>query len=249
MISLDQLPYSKGFRLRGGQMTRIETFTDAAFAFALTLLVVSIDSIPNSVDQLLTLMRGIPAFLFSFALLMWFWHAHHIWSKRYGLDDIPTIWLSTALVFCILVFVYPLKFLYVIMVTWLSDGALATSLEALTLTDLRHAFIIYGIGFTVTSLILVMHYAYAWSQRQALQLNQYERLITRQSIIEWCIPSVLGLISISIAWFSPLGNPLPGMIYGLLGILMPIHGHISGKQLKQVIANTQPANPFIDSSL
>jgi len=32
-----------GFRLRGLQMTRIETFTDAAFAFALILLVVSLD--------------------------------------------------------------------------------------------------------------------------------------------------------------------------------------------------------------
>lgn len=39
---LDDLPVKNGFRLRGMDMTRTETFTDAAFAFALTLLVVSV---------------------------------------------------------------------------------------------------------------------------------------------------------------------------------------------------------------
>lgn len=244
MGDLDQLSRSKGFRLRGDQMTRIETFTDAAFAFALTLLVISIDSIPNSVAQLQNLIRGIPAFLFSFALLMWFWHAHHIWSKRYGLDDIPTVWLSAALVFCILVFVYPLKFLYVIMVAWFSDGALVTALEPLTQTDLRDAFVIYGIGFCVTSLVLVLHYVYAWSQRRSLQLNARECLITRHSIVEWCIPLVLGLTSIGIAVFSPLGSPWAGMVYGLLGVLMPIHGHLSSKQQERLKDSESPANPF-----
>jgi uncharacterized membrane protein len=34
---------SAGIRPRGLAMTRIETFTDAAFAFSLTLLVISMD--------------------------------------------------------------------------------------------------------------------------------------------------------------------------------------------------------------
>lgn len=233
---LDKLPRHQGFRLRGEQMTRIETFTDAAFAFALTLLVISIDSIPNSVNELAALMRGVPAFLFSFALLMWFWNAHHVWSKRYGLDDAPTIWLSAALVFCILVFVYPLKFLYVIMVAWLSDGSLVTSLEPLTMSDLRHAFIIYGIGFSVTSLVLVLHYAYALSQRQLLRLNEMELLLTRHSIIAWAIPLLLGMLSIGIAVFAPLGNTWPGMIYGTLGIFMPLFGYLAGRQAEALRA-------------
>jgi hypothetical protein len=36
---LDGLPHLNGFRLRGMQMTRLETFIDAAFAFAITMLV------------------------------------------------------------------------------------------------------------------------------------------------------------------------------------------------------------------
>jgi hypothetical protein len=32
-----------GFRLRGGEISRVESFSDAVFGFALTLLVVSLD--------------------------------------------------------------------------------------------------------------------------------------------------------------------------------------------------------------
>jgi hypothetical protein len=35
--NLDSLPRLKGFRLRGMEMTRLETFIDAAFAFAISM--------------------------------------------------------------------------------------------------------------------------------------------------------------------------------------------------------------------
>lgn len=62
---------SSGFRLRGDQTTRIETFTDAAFAFSLTLLVISAAP-PGSFDELRTALAGIPAFLLSATQLMLF---------------------------------------------------------------------------------------------------------------------------------------------------------------------------------
>jgi hypothetical protein len=39
--NLDSLPRLKGFRLRGMEMTRLETFIDAAFAFAISMLVIA----------------------------------------------------------------------------------------------------------------------------------------------------------------------------------------------------------------
>ena len=98
-----------GFKMRGLDMTRIEVFTDAAFAFAVTPLVVSIDQIPSSYEELMAVVKGIPAFGVSFAILFMFWFAHHGWSQRYGLDDTATIWLSAVLVFIVMVYVYPLK--------------------------------------------------------------------------------------------------------------------------------------------
>ncbi len=35
LANLDDLPRLRGFRLRGMEMTRLETFIDAAFAFAI----------------------------------------------------------------------------------------------------------------------------------------------------------------------------------------------------------------------
>ena len=99
-----------GFRLRGLDMTRMETFTDAAFAFALTLLVVSLDP-PTTMRALRATLAYVPGFVISAVLLMVFWNGHHRWSRRYGLDDRATIVLSCVLVFTVLVFVYPLRYM------------------------------------------------------------------------------------------------------------------------------------------
>ena len=48
---------NNGRLLRGEQMTRIETFVDAAFAFAFTMLVISIDQIPRSPAELIELSK------------------------------------------------------------------------------------------------------------------------------------------------------------------------------------------------
>ena len=58
---LDRLEVKNGVRLRGAQMTRLETFTDAAFAFAVTLLVISVDDVPRSYDAFIVALQGVPA--------------------------------------------------------------------------------------------------------------------------------------------------------------------------------------------
>jgi predicted RNA binding protein YcfA (HicA-like mRNA interferase family) len=50
---LDALPRLHGFRLRGIQMTRLETFIDAAFAFAISMLVIAAQQIPDNIVALL----------------------------------------------------------------------------------------------------------------------------------------------------------------------------------------------------
>lgn len=61
---------SAGFRLRGLDMTRIETFTDAAFAFALTLLVISIDP-PTSMQARRGEARGLARVQTESGHLLW----------------------------------------------------------------------------------------------------------------------------------------------------------------------------------
>ena len=79
---LRELPRRKGFRLRGLEITRLETFTDAAFAFATPMLVISLSGIPESVADLVAAVKDIPAFLASFVTIAAFWNAHRRWSRR-----------------------------------------------------------------------------------------------------------------------------------------------------------------------
>ena len=61
-MNLDELTVRNGFRERGQDMTRIETFTDAAFAIAASLMVISVSDVPTSWPQLVVALQGIPAF-------------------------------------------------------------------------------------------------------------------------------------------------------------------------------------------
>src|ERR1041385_4743100 len=76
MMRSDEARDLPGFRLRGREVTRLESFSDAVFGFALTLLVVSLD-VPKSFDDLLTTMRGFPAFAVCFLLLALIWNGHY----------------------------------------------------------------------------------------------------------------------------------------------------------------------------
>lgn len=215
------------FRLRGLATTRVETFTDAAFAFALTLLVISLDP-PASFAALSEALRRIPAFVASATLLMVFWWGHHQWSRRYGLEDGPTIVLSSLLVFTVLVYVYPLRFLFGLMVEWvgqvtglpLGSGAVAVA----TLGDVNRMFVVYGIGFVAMSVSLVLLNLHAWRRRHALELTAWERHETLGTAGAWGLVAVVGALSVLTALLAPASwAGLPGWLYCLLPVLMPLY--------------------------
>ncbi len=56
-----------------------------SLAFALTLLVVSLD-VPKTFDDLIAAMRGFPAFAVCFLFLALIWNGHYKFCRRYGLD-------------------------------------------------------------------------------------------------------------------------------------------------------------------
>ncbi len=83
------------FRWRGGDVSRLEGFSDAVFAFALTLLVVSLQ-VPKTFDELLVTMRGFVAFAICFCLLAMVWYDHYLLFRHYGLKDTSTVVLNTV---------------------------------------------------------------------------------------------------------------------------------------------------------
>src|SRR5258708_10381558 len=105
------VPPEPHFRWRGGEITRLEGFTDAVFAFAVTLLVVSLE-VPHTVEELMVALKGFFAFAICFSTLVQVWYYHYIFSRSYGLQTTSTIVLNAMLRFVWLFYVYPSHFLF-----------------------------------------------------------------------------------------------------------------------------------------
>src|SRR5688572_12980051 len=102
---------TESIRWRGGQVTRIEALTDAVFGFAITLLVVSLD-VPETAAELYDLMKKFVPFAASFSLLILVWSYHYRLFSRFDLEDGYTVFLNSVLLFVVLFYVYPLKFVF-----------------------------------------------------------------------------------------------------------------------------------------
>ncbi len=211
--------------------TRIEAFTDAAFAFALTMLVVSFDALPSSVDELVQSMKAIPAFVASGALLMLFWHHHSKWSQRYCLCDTKTVMLTCLLVFTVMVFVYPLRLMFSSFMHWVSGGWLKANFTVATRGDQLTLFIIYGIGFTVMCGVMVLLYRHALSKHAELQLTEQDRFDAKSGMQTFFLMSTTGILSLLLCWLLPIQWALfSPFSYSLLAIMMPWYGIRRGKK-------------------
>ena len=208
---------------RGREMTRLETFTDAAFAFAVTLLAISIDEIPKDYDSLILALKGTPAFIASFALLLLYWRAHQNWSRRYGLEDLPSVLLTFGLVLVVMVYVYPLKIMFSAAFSFMSNGWLPASFELASLHQFRVFVTIFGVGMFALSGLISALYAYAWSKREELNMHVAERFDTAAESFVWLFIGGFGLLSVALAWLLPDRLlHLSTWVYWLLLVLGPI---------------------------
>ncbi len=200
---LDSLTVENQFRLRGLEVTRLDTFIDAAFAFVLTLLVISFDEIPSNYTEILAAIKRIPGFAASFAILMMFWLQHRRWSRRYGLENLKTILHSLTLIFVVLVYVYPLRMILEGLFSDLSGGYLSTSFRVETYAELRMIFIFYSIGFFAMSLLISQLYRAAMSSSTLLALNPFELRRTKIDTHTWALAASFGLLSVLLALVLP----------------------------------------------
>jgi uncharacterized membrane protein len=222
--NLEALPRLDGFRLRGIEMTRLETFIDAAFAFAVTMMVIATQQVPDDIGALLAAFKHVPAFVGSVVVLGIFWRGHWTWSRRYGLEDGVSIFISWALLATILIYIYPLKAIFGSMFYLLSDGRLGQALGTRTFTQFRTLFAIYAVGFTAIAVEIVLLYLRAWQLREPLRLNAQERFLTRANLAGWSVPAGVGMVALVLALTLPERLiSWSGWIYFSMAILVPAH--------------------------
>jgi hypothetical protein len=210
------------FRRRGGEITRVEALSDAVFAFAVTLLIVSLE-VPKTFHDLLTTMHGFGAFALCFILLINIWYEQYIFFRRYGLEDTWTITLNAALLFVVLFYIYPLKFLFSMLVNiWtgqslevhLPGGRVEAVIEGAQLPQL---FVIFGAGYVAVFLVFLLLYLHAYKKRRELELTALESFDTKVGLYAAVFHMGVGASSILVALAAGLSHiSWAGYIYPLL---------------------------------
>jgi uncharacterized membrane protein len=228
---LDALPRLNGFRLRGIAMTRLETFIDAAFAFAITMLVIATQQIPDDIETLLAAFKNVPAFVASIIVLGIFWRGHWLWSRRYGLEDGVSIFISWAMIVTMLIYIYPLKAIFSSMWFLVSGGRVGHVLGAHSESQVRALFAVFALGFTAIALEMVLLNLRAWRLRKPLQLNPREQAMTFHQVTGWSIPVGVGLASLVLALSLPRTRiEWSGWVYFSMIILVPMHRAYCGRR-------------------
>jgi uncharacterized membrane protein len=211
---------------RSREPSRIEGFSDAVFGFALTLLVVSLEA-PKTFDQLLVIVRGFLPFVVTFATISWLWYEHYAFFRRFDPDDRVTILLNCALLFTVLFYVYPLKFLYTLVVTSLTGEPVFR--QAFTQRgDGVRLMTIYGLGWIAVFVIFALLHANVWRRRAAMQLTLLEVHDARAGTVSHLLAAAVGLFSVSLVLIG--GDRMAmwsGLSYSLLGPVLGTWGGIA----------------------
>jgi uncharacterized membrane protein len=217
------------FRRRGLAVSRLEGFSDAVFAFALTLLVVSLQ-VPQNFEELIRTLSGFLPFALSFTLFIFIWYQHYAFFRRYGLEDPLTIVLNSALLLVVLFFVFPLKFLF----------SIAVSNVHLQPVQFQLLFTIYGLGFTAVFLIFALLYTNAYRQRAILDLNTVEAFDTASDIWGNVSVAAVGLVSVALAQFPATIN-FAGFFYFAIAIVRTLFETLSARRRRPLEERFQAA--------
>lgn len=231
------------FRWRGQNVSRLENFSDAAFAFALTYLALT-SIAPRNFGELGDVLTGFVPFAVTFALLIMVWIDHYLFFRRYDLRDGVTMLLNSVLLFLVLFYIYPLKFVFTYLAArWFGPvgGISWREMHAGGETVSFDLMVFYSAGFGAIYIVFALLYANAWRHRDRLGLDAVERRMTRNALEACAILVGFALTSIAIV-ASGLGAHMHGMegwIYFGIGPVLGVHGFIRGVRVERLARTTR----------
>jgi uncharacterized membrane protein len=226
------------FRWRSHEPSRIEGLSDAVFGFAVTLLVVSLE-VPKTFAELLEAMRGYGAFAVSFTLLLMVWYTQYKFFRRYALQDNVTVVINAALLFVVLFYVYPLKFVFTFLISMftghkgevrLPNGTTIAMVE--NADQVASLMVIFSIGYFAVFGLFVLMFWHAYRKREKLELNELEVFDTRTDIRESALNVTIATVSIGFG-LARYGG-LSGLTYMVCPLVMTMHGMMSGKRRRRI---------------
>ena len=225
--------------LRRHDISRLEAFSDAVFAFALTLLVVSLE-VPKSYGELISMMSGFPAFACCFAVLVAIWAEHNLFFRRYGLQDGYTVFLNSVLLFVVMFYVYPLKFMFLSgfshFMAWAGQGV-----HPMSFSQLSRASAIYGLGFIAVFVMFGLLYLHAYRKRHELGLTPLEVFKIKSYAGHHMVSAAVGVVVVVVALAGPRDYAfISPMVFFLMWPAHALYGSHREKKRKAFEAELRP---------
>jgi uncharacterized membrane protein len=226
-------------RKRDFEVQRIETFSDGVFAFAVTLLIVSLE-VPKSFEDLLTSMRGFFPFAISFTVLVSIWAEQHRFFRKYGMEDGLTIVLNAALLFIVLFYTYPLKFLFTLMFSSQIYGSQKSPIT-ITAQQVPTLMAVYALGFIAIYFLFSLLYYNALRKSKQLGLTPINKFDCKSNMYKEIIMVCVGFCSLLFSLLlknENAGNA--GIIYLLIFPALTIYFIFRKRIRKKLFPNTTP---------
>lgn len=218
------------FKTRSYSPSRLENFSDAVFAFSITLLMISLE-VPKNFTQILELSDELIAFAVTIVPLFIIWQQHRQFFRRYGLDDNKILICNTVLLFIVLIFIFPLKFLSLFLVRFYSSLMFGTETVFGTMINGEQVpmlMVYYGIGALGLVFIFSRFYNHALNKKDELELNTYEIRHTefyKRLFTHLCFVPIVSIVFVlAIMFFNiTIASIGSGMLYSLTGVVFVIN--------------------------
>lgn len=228
------------FKIRNESPSRLENFSDAVFAFSITLLMISLE-VPKTFTQILELTDELIAFAITIIPLFIIWQQHRLFFQRYGLDDRPILIWNTALLFIVLIFIFPLKFLSLFLIRLVSfiflgtENVFNTMIEGIQVPWLM---VYYGIGVMGILFVFSRFYRHAMRMKTEIDLSDKEYNITRyykRLYTHLCFIPVVSIIFVLV--FMNVNVTIASIVSGILYSLTGVVFDINRRWLKKIESN------------
>ena len=233
MNDVEKLRGERNFRWRGADVSRIENLSDIVFALVLTLA--AAQTVPRTFEELTSLWRDAISLAACFALIILIWRTHYVFFRRYDLQDSMVGVLNALLLFLVLVYIYPLKFMSDFVVDFFSGGFVDRAIvsDVLSVAEVPWLYLIYGGFFASVYGVFALLYGHALRRADDLGLDARERSFTRYEVEFSLGIIVLTAVLIVLAFvLPPVIAPFVGAFFSLIGVIGFISDSRAERRLK-----------------